>query len=139
MNKENPEFRSNIPEPLLQNATPEMQWVMKTMDVLSQKTDYVVDKQNEQSDELKAIKEQTMRTNGRVTKLEGQVHDLEHLKEDTAKVCEDIKDIVKTKRFVSKYMLNKYFAICFIIFIFGAVKAAANPQVREFIIAVLGL
>lgn len=95
MSSEKPSFSSEIPEHLLANASPESKWLMTNISVLTQKTDYLVDK-------MQKVEIQTTLTNGTVKR---HTEELAPLKELT----KDLSQLVGTKRFIERFAGSKYF------------------------------
>lgn len=70
-----PVFTSQIPAPLLERASESDKYLMSQISILSQCTHWSMDV-------LADVNAQTRRTNGRVTRLEGQVQALQQARHD---------------------------------------------------------
>lgn len=121
-----PPFESNIPEHLLQEASPKDKWLMENISVLTQKTDWVLKETEKQSTELKEIRFQTQVTNGRLLKAEGKLKVLDEW-------VDDLKEIVITKRFIQKVGSSRW-TWAFIGFaVMGIISIITKPELREWI------
>jgi len=129
--KEPPQFNSNIPEHLLANVNPEMKWIMENMSVLTQKSDYLVTTQGEQSAKLDILDGKATVTNGKIAQA---ILDINTINEERAAQKQDLSDIIGIKRFGEKYLFNKWGAVVLVIFIFGSIKVIETPAIRELLV-----
>ena len=70
---EMPKFESEIPEPLLASATPEMRWIMESMSEVKQQNKWMAKELSSQSTALAQVIELQKITNGRVNKAEAKM------------------------------------------------------------------
>ncbi len=133
-----PPFTSDIPPFLLDGSTPKEIWLYNNISVLSQKTEYLVDEQGKQSlelgkqnKELATIKEQCLKTNGRVSKHDSQLGIIEE-------ITKDLRDIVGTKRFVEKALVSRWFYMFLGIFIVGIVAIAKSEALQGWLLTIFG-
>jgi uncharacterized protein YpuA (DUF1002 family) len=118
-----PHFSSQIPEHLLKDETPAMQFLMNELSKNTQATEYLLKRREEsgeildeiktelknqggklenQAKELLEIRLQTQRTNGSIIKHTGQIETLE-------KNTKDLNQIVGVKKFLEKLFSSKLF------------------------------
>jgi len=133
-----PEFSSTIPEHLLTKATPEIKWIMENMSVLTQKSDYLVTTQQEQSATLGRIITQCEKTNGRVTKNEAEISTLKQFAQNINELTPDLRDIIGVKHFSERYLFNKYSFLVLCVFILGAIQVIRSPHIRELFASMIG-
>jgi hypothetical protein len=132
MSLQKPSFQSNLPDYLLQDTSPKERYILEHLSIISQNNVWLVDETIKQSEKLESIECQTIRTNGRVSKLEEK--NISDKDSD-----EQIKQIVNTKLFIEKYLLNKYFLISFVFFIVGIIKVVLNDDLRTLFLKVIGI
>lgn len=126
-----PHFHSSIPEHLLANANPEMKWIMENMSVLTQKSDYLVTTQQEQSAKLDLLDSRAEYTNGKIAMAITEIDDLQ--KERDAQK-EDLADIIATKKFIIKYFFNKWGLVITVIFILGVISLLNSAIIRNLVV-----
>jgi hypothetical protein len=116
-----PKFDSDIPNFLLENSSERDVWLYKNINVLIQKTDWVVDECSNQSKQLNAIKIQTTETNGKVKAHQSQLAFFEELKQDLA-------DLVRFKRISKQFLVSKWTYIALAVFFIGLITIAKSPS-----------
>lgn len=123
MSQSRPSFSSSIPEHLLENSSPQDRWMMENISIMSQKHDWLAQEQSAQSEQLEGltmvvgeIKEQTTKTNGRVTVLEDEKKKLDRLKSSFG----DLEEILELKRTLSKKWVLGALIVCAMVF-FGVI------------------
>jgi len=79
INKEVPDFQSDIPEHLLANVSPQDKYIMENISILSQRGDWLAKVQGEQVKALEEIRIQTTKTNGSVVTLKEQAKKAEEV------------------------------------------------------------
>jgi hypothetical protein len=132
-------FESKIPDHLLVNETPGMQYLMQELSKNTQATEYLLQKREESGEkldqmtkELVEIRVQTQKTNGTVTKHTQEIAEI-------IKIQHEMEDIVAIKHFTQRWLFNKYALLFFGIFIVGVIKVATNDQLRELVMKIFGL
>lgn len=125
-------FESNIPQHLLNNISDKDKWLMEEMSKNTQATEWLLHKREEDSVKIDEIVKQTKLTNGRVTKLEDNSVYLN-------KIAKELKGFAGFLSFSKRYLTNKYALVFIGIFIFGCVKVAISPEIRELLAKIIGL
>ena len=111
-----------------------MEYLMNEMSKNTQATEYLLSVQVAQGDKLESIHTQVKATNGRVTKLEGQVTNLQLFEAENLVTKKDIEQIVGVKNFVSKYVFSKGGIISVGIFIFGIYFTLTSEKAQEILL-----
>jgi hypothetical protein len=99
---ETPNFNSHIPTHLLEGLSPKDIWIMESISILNQKNDWQSQTLKEQSVTVNNILTEARRTNGRITKSERDIVELQDnvtKREDDFRVLDILFRIVKTKTF----------------------------------------
>lgn len=104
--KEIPHFKSDIPEHLLADATPQNRYIMENISVLNQKGNWLAENQQKLGTTIDEIKVQTTKTNGSVIALKAQAADAEEV----------VKFYKTTKKFLSKKWFWISVAIAIVLF-----------------------
>ncbi len=134
-----PSFASKVPEFLTQEVSPKDKYMLEQLSVIEQTQNWLVDETVKQSSKLEEVKSQadrietqTLKTNGRVTKLEDKnVADKE--------IEDETKKIVGVKQFVQKYLLNRYSLGAIFIFGLGLIRVLSDSELRDFLFKIVGL
>ncbi len=84
---------------------------------------------------LKGLTERADYTN---SKIATAIREIEEIKKVRDQNKGDLDDIVATKRFIEKFLFNKYALIGFAIFTIGAVRVLMNEELRLFFWKLLG-
>lgn len=132
-------FNSQIPEHLLVNETPAMQFLLNELSKNTQATEYLLEKREESGAKLDEISKKLDYTNGKIAKNILDVAELQLKAKKQEELQEDVEDIVKLKRFAQKYLLNKYAIICIIALSIGLFKIVTSPELRELALKIIGL
>lgn len=106
--------------------------------MVGQTQEWLVDETVKQSVKLEEVKEQanrietqTLKTNGRVTKLED--------KNTGNKETEDeVKKIVGFKLFIQRYLFNRYFLGGLVVFGIGFIRVMSDESLREVFFKIIG-
>jgi hypothetical protein len=151
-----PTFESDIPDFLLKDARPDMQWIMKNMSIANQRTGWIMEEQARQSQAIAQIIELQKATNGRVKRAETVLAAHEsHItacpvrSEEFKKVASDFKEIkgdVETLTFTGKILKTKIgkivvaasFACIFFFFIFLYHNIPLIPAIFSKIAGLIG-
>jgi len=88
---------------------------------------------------LKSVEFQTKQTNGRVLKSEEEIIKLQQMNELEQATKEEIIAIIETKKFVNKWLINKWFVVFLIIIIAGVIKVASSPWLQAFLRSLSGV
>ena len=131
-------FNSQIPEQLLVNETPAMQFLMNELSKNTQATEYLLAKREESGEKLDEISKKLDYTNGKIAKNILDVAELQMKAKKQEEIHQDVEDIVKFKRFAQKYLLNKYSLIGLAAFSIGIFKIITSPELRELAIKIIG-
>lgn len=99
-----PEFKSNVPEVLINGLSDVDRYVVEQLSILNQKNDWQTSKIAEQAIVLKEVAKQTQKTNGRVTQLEDKSQNFDK------RLSED-KEVIDTAKKIVKMLSNKYILI----------------------------
>lgn len=107
MNSLPPEFQSDIPSHLLENATPQDKWIMENISILNQKTNWLTEMRRYDSERLhemdgisKETLEQTKKTNGRVNKLEERNEIAEQAIKEFKEIEPDLMFLINAKKVI---------------------------------------
>jgi len=125
-NKEIPQFKSEIPEHLLDGASAKDRWIMENISKLGQSSEYVLSEQLKQNEKLSSIEEQVLYTNGKVRAHSEKLGVLDI-------IVEDLKEIVSVKRWSVKVLTSKWFYICSGFIIVGIITVVKNPTFSEWL------
>ncbi len=130
-----PNFESDIPAYLLKDATEKDQYIMKSLSVLMQKTDWQTEKLVEGAESFehisqtqKKIEEQMKIANGRTTKNEISI------KENNVKI-DAIHEELAPVRFLVKWGKNKYVLVGLVVLIFIGIPyiSSLNLTFKSFV------
>jgi hypothetical protein len=115
MSLERPTFVSQIPSPLLNDASDKDKYILNSLSVIAQSNTWTVEEMIKQSAKLEeldkkieSVEFQTKKTNGSVLRHTAEITEIN-------KSQPDIAEIVALKNFIQKYILNKTFAIGFFV------------------------
>lgn len=132
-------FESKIPDHLLVNETPAMQYLMQELSKNTQATEYLLQKREESGEKLDAmtkelveIRVQTQKTNGTVLRHTQEIDNIN-------KIQKDVQEVIEIKNFAKAWLFNKYALICFAVFAIGIIKILTNDQLRELFMKLVGL
>lgn len=112
MSSSMPDFKPDIPEYLLAGASPAERYLIEKVSVLDKKTDWQSTELVEQGTVQDSILAETKRTNGRVSKLETDVVDLQGL-------ATSARADLKVLDLALKVMRSKWFWIAVGLVLFG--------------------
>lgn len=132
-------FESNIPPALLETASPTEKWLMEEMSKNTQATEWLLHKREEDSKKLDELDKKLSFTNGKIANAIIQINSLEQDKKVKEESWTEINKIISIKKFIGKYLINKYALVFIGIFIFGCVKVAISPEIRELLAKIIGL
>ena len=105
----------------------------------SQTTEFLL-KDNEQSaGKLDSINKKLDYTNGCIGEAKRDIFDLQTKIKKQELVEPELNDILAFKNFIHKWLLNRYAAGFFIIFLIGINKVIHNQEFRELLYKVIGL
>lgn len=139
MSLQKPSFSPKLPEYLLNESSPKDKYMLEQLSLMSQTQDWLIEETVKQSVKLEEVKEQanrietqTLKTNGRVTKLEDK-------NTGDKETDDEVKKIVGAKLFIGKYLLNKYALIGFMALSVGLFRIIDDEGSRQLLLKVLGL
>jgi hypothetical protein len=134
-----PEFKSSIPENLLNSLEPKEKYIFEQISIMGQKTDWLIGETGQQNHALSIIKTETQNTNGKVAQSIRDIAELQRKNAENSSLLEEVKKIVDIKQFLGKLLSNKLFWFSFIIFIVGAVKILMTPELLELFKKLIGI
>lgn len=138
MSLQKPSFKSNLPDYLLQDASPRDRYVLENLSIIGQTHEWLVDETIKQSKQLGAVDEKVSFTNGKVKQALLQIKALEDKNAAQKETEVEIEKIVKFKQFFFKYLANRYAIICLAALSFGLFKIATIPELRELALKIIG-
>lgn len=134
-----PKFNSTIPEHLLENQTPAMQFLMNELSKNTQATEYLLNKREESGviledikKELGLVHEQTRKTNGTVLRHTKEIAELVNSKED-------IQELIAVKKVVVKLGTSKLFWVSTVAFLFFGVQTGFFASILKWVFSSLSL
>lgn len=134
-----PEFKSNIPEHLLTDISPTDKWLMEEISKNTQVTEYLLTKREEDSKKLDEVVRQTTATNGKVAQTIKDISELRQRNKDKEESWIELDKIISIKKFINKYLINKYALICIGIFVIGCVRVFTSPEIMALLAKIIGL
>lgn len=126
-----PSFDSKVPEYLLKDASDKDKYIIEQLSIIGQQSNWVVDETIKQSAKLETLDSKVSYTNGSVNEHKKLISELNETKED-------VNQIVSAKRFICRYLLNRYSLGILFVFIFGLIKVVVNPELRDFFLRIIG-
>jgi hypothetical protein len=127
-----PSFDSKVPEYLLKDASDKDKYIIEQLSIIGQQSNWVIDETIKQSVKLETLDEKVSYTNGSVNEHKKLISELNETKED-------VNQIVSVKRFVCRYLLNRYSIAVSFVFGLGFIKILTNSELREFLFKIIGL
>jgi hypothetical protein len=79
---------------------------------------------------LKRVEQQCLLTNGKIIKHTGQIDALEKINELEEARQEEIESIISTKKFINKWLINKWFIVFLIVLGAGILKVISSPWLQ---------
>lgn len=89
----------------------------------------------EVKEKLNGLTDRADYTNGKIKEAILEISEIKRLRDESQK---DLEQIVATKRFVEKFLLNKYALIAFGALTIGLFKIVTTPELRELAGKILG-
>jgi hypothetical protein len=134
-----PKFESSVPEYLLKDATEKDKFIIEQLSIIGQQSNWVIDETIKQSEKLESVDTKVSYTNGKVGAAILQIKALEDKNTADREQEEQVRQIVKTKKFIEKFIYNKTFWIGFAVFVFFGVKTGFFEGVIRWIFTSIGL
>ena len=145
MFKEKPIFQSQIPESLLEGVSPTEKWIMEEISKQGQAQTYLLDNQikhgeilEDQNKKLETLDTKLNFTNGKIAAAILQIKDLEEKNKTKEDSWIELDKIISVKKFISKYLTNKYAIAIIVIFTIGCVRVFTSPEIQALLAKVLG-
>jgi hypothetical protein len=142
---EKPHFQSKLPDFLTQDISPKEKYILESLSVMTQTNDWLVDETVRQSTKLETLDGKVTQvdnrlqfTNGKIANAILQIKALENKNEAEKEKDEQLTELVSFKKFVQKYLFNRYAVGTIVIIIMGIIKISTNPELREFLFRVIG-
>ena len=136
--KEPHQFSSEIPQHLLEKVPAESRWLMENISILSQKTDYLLEVQQQQGlqaeemdKKLEGIDKKVAYTNGKVAQAIFDIQQLKDKNNINKEHEEHVRQMVETKKFIEKLIFSKFFWIIFGLFIIGSITVFTSIEVKN--------
>jgi hypothetical protein len=141
-----PDFKSNIPNHLLDELNDKDKYIIEQLSVMSQKSDWLIGENRGQSEKLStletSVKEVDTKlkfTNGKIGSALISIKALEDKNASEAGLLNEVKKIVDAKEILTKLLFNKWFWGAFIVFVVGAIKISTNPEILDLFYKILGI
>lgn len=151
-NDSKPPFDSEIPEFLLEGSSKKDIWLYNNISILGKKTEYLLDKQEEQGKELgnqsiqldnldkkiNGVDTKLKFTNGKIGSSLLQIKALEDKQQEEAALKEDLKGIVEAKKTAKSLLTSKIFYAGAAVFTIGAITIAKSQALQEWLLHIFG-
>lgn len=146
MSLEKPSFNSQIPQHLLSDANDRDKYILNSLSIMAQSTNWTAEEMVKQSAKLEGLDKKVTEvddklkfTNGKIGNSMLQIKALEDQSAAKKEMESEMGKIVGAKLFVQKYLCNRYtLGILFVLGV-GVLKVLTNNELRELFFKLVGL
>lgn len=141
-----PEFKSSIPDHLLHSLDAKEKFIIESLSIMGQKSDWLIGETVAQSRKLETldtgVKELDIKlkfTNGKIANSLLQIKALEDKNTADISLMTEITKIVNLKKIIGDLLTSKWFWIGLGIFVIGTIKIFTTPELLELAKKLVGL
>lgn len=132
-------FSSSIPEHLLTNETPAMQFLMNELSKNTQATEYLLKRREESGEILDAISKKLDYTNGSIAEAKRDIYDLQEKSKKQEEISKDLNQIVAAKNIVVKLACSKLLWTASLAILFFGISTGFFSELFKWVFSTVGL